>query len=577
MFQKLATIALLLCASAGFAEVVTIESFENDGDPANWQVNVTAGHTLNATVTGPVPEFVTTDVTEGILAGKFLATWNQTTSPTAENVYDVDGPSVYWAVRYNVNAPASLPNNSIATADGLLQADITNLSSAPVWVALAVDSVVSSQLERGPLHLIDAGSSATYVWDFATTPPVGFDTGDGVFSGDVQRLKSLLVYTPVQPTDSTLALTVDNIRNGNSPPIPTVDPPKILSLTQGVSPGEAVLTWAAESDPNVAAYSIFVATDVNFGTPEINRLTFPQNPVTTVPAAQRSVVLSGLPTDRSVYVKVGDSSSFKDEGEDVFNPVFTAFLNADGAPPQDRIVIDHNLLAYDDLNFVKYGYAHAAVYTAQALAGLDRTFDSVSAEAVDTGVASLTPAPDGIVIWSNLKDGEIAGTSLSSPSRLAISNFLANDGKLIISGSALAQDLGASPGVLEALFQASLQTGNIGVSVIKPIAPLTTAPLSTGLNPATNAVAYFSSDNDGILPAGGSASLATYNNIPAVNSVAAVGKENSFVFLGFAFETVGNSSGPSASALARENLMNDMVNYLNGIGETDAKDWQLFN
>src|SRR5690606_5400617 len=135
-----------------------------------------------------------------------------------------------------------------------------NESPYPVQVALVVDTATDSDLERGPLVTVDANSTATYSWNFATQPPVGFDTGDGVITGNA-RLKSLLFYTPTVPTSNELDITVDNIRINN--PVDMVAPatPKPLSFEQGVASGQAILRWQAVADADLANYNIYISSD----------------------------------------------------------------------------------------------------------------------------------------------------------------------------------------------------------------------------------------------------------------------------------------------------------------------------
>ncbi len=579
MFRIIPALLVASLTAVSVADVTVIEGFENSGDPGNWGPSATANHTLNATVTDSIPVYVATDVTEGVQAGKFTATWATSGTAATENVYDSAGPLTYWAVRYNINAPTSLNNNAIPTADGILEADVKNNSTYPVQVALVVDSSASSQLERGPLVEVAAGASITYTWNFATTPPVGFDTGDNAFSGTSQRVKSLLVYSAVQPTATALDVTVDNIRSSNSPDLTAPAAPRLQSVLQGAAAGEVIVRWAASPDADVASYKVYVSNDSQFGTPIANRLAFPSTPVATLGAAQLTATITGQPAGQNIYVAVTAVDNAAAANESDLSQAFGVNLEADGSAPLDRIVMDQDRYAAGSAQFETAGYFHAVVYTAQTLDSLNRTFDTVSDEAIASSIATLAASPDGIVIWSNLQDGEGApGEALSAGALTAISNFITADGNLVVSGSGVAESLAASGGSaqLSAVLRATAVQPSIGVSAVVPVGTLAEAsPISTGQNPTINTVAYATTANDGIRPTAGSGVAAEYVGVPPATAVAGVAADEALVFLGFAFESAGEASGPAGSAAVRQSLMSEMIEYLTG--ETAAQDWQLFD
>lgn len=569
MYRILSAALVLAISVGGFAAPVIIDDFEDIDDPANWQVNLTAGHTLNATVTGNVPDYATSGTDN--LAGLFKATW-ETAAPTSSpvNFYDPSGSTTYWGVRFNINAPTSLPNNAIPTATGLLEADMINQSSYPVKVALVVDSAASSQLERGPFIDIAAGDSFTYSWDFATVAPVGFDTGDGEFSGSVQRVKSLLVYSPVAPTASALSFQVDNIRNGSAVPIERPEAPNMLSLLQGASVGEAIVSWDAVDDSVTTGFNIYVASDANFNS---NQLTYPSTPEMTVGGSARSATLTGLSTGENVFVTVSATNGVE---ETMSGQTLAANLKANAGTPDDLLVLDNDDYAPGSLDFETRNYGQAAVYTAMAEEGLLRTFQSATAGAIATGTVALLPSDEGIVIWSNLNDGA-AGESISLDNLGKISTFLDQDGNLIISGTNVAEDLAARDPLLLGNFQATLVDGDLGVSDITPVRSLDMAEsFSTSLNPMTFPVAYATTQNDALLPTTLSIEQALYTGVPRNGGVPIVGYNRQVLFLGFAFETIGDPDGASATQTLRQNLLSNMIQYLLA-PPTAAQDWQLFS
>jgi len=579
VFRILPPTLILALASVSMADVVTIEGFENFNDPGNWGVSTNvAGQTQNATVSGNVPEYVQTNVTEGVLAGKFTAAFIIPGSMAASNPYEAAGPLTYWSVRYNVNAPSGLPLNSIPTATGFLQADIRNDSPYPVSVALVVDNSEISELKRGPLMSVPAASSIIYSWDFASQSPVALGEGADSFNGDEQRLKSFVVYTVTQPTGD-LSVTVDNIRNASAEDLTAPLAPRILSLQQAAAPGTALVRWEGSPDADVAQYNLYVSSDANFNTAATNRLIFPTSPVATVGAEQTTATLTGLAVDQNVYVAVTAVDNATTPNESNKSQVLTARLRADGTAPQDLLVLDNDLYTSESPAFVTSGYFHASVYTAQALHGLGRTFDSVTDEAITSGLAPLAAATNGIVIWSNLQDGTGAdGSSLTPASIAAIQNFTAANGKLLISGSAVAEDLSERVDgaiTLANTFSSTLQTSDVMISTILPFGAVDApSSLSTGLNPASNTVAYSTASNDGIKPLGNGEVVFIYNGVPMNDAVAGVGVHNSMAFLGFAIESAGDPAGSSASAQVRQTLLSELIAFLTE--PRSGIDWQLY-
>jgi hypothetical protein len=299
----------------------------------------------------------------------------------------------------------------------------------------------------------------------------------------------------------------------------------------------------------------------------------------TVSAGQQSAIISSLPTGQDVYVAVTAVDNAPTANESEMSQALGVNLRADGLPPQDRIVLDNDHYAPGSASFVTQGYFHAVVYTAQALHGLGRSFDSITDEALGDSLAVLTPNDAAVVVWSNLEDGAGAtGDSLSADSLARISSFVAGGGNIIVSGSAVAEDIAVRPGgttTLANTLKVSLQSGNVAVPLVVPSGPLVAAAgFSTAQNATINAVAYATSANDGVLPTNGSVELSEYSGVPVLSAVAGVGYQQSLVFLGFAFETAGDPAGVAASATVRQGLMQSIINFLTGV--TAASDWQLF-
>jgi hypothetical protein len=568
VFRNFAAILALCVTTGGFAAPIIIEGFDDLDDPANWQINLTQNHTLNASTTGNVPQLVTSGTAN--YAGRFLVNWQTPAVAGTANPYNAADGLTYFAARFNINAPGSLPNNNIPTSGGLLQADITNESSFAVQVALVVDAVGSSQLERGPLVTVPALGSITYSWDFNTQPPVGFDTGDGAFFGAVQRVKSLLVYSATAPAGAQTSLLVDNIRDGSGIVAPLPDTPVVKSLLKSATAGEAVLSWNPSTNPSVTGYNIYVASDANFGSPTVNRLSFPPAPAKSVGASVNSTTLQGLTAGQNIYVAVAAT-----DGTEIseLSQAYAIRLPSAGGVV-DRIVLDNDAFGPTSPEFQAKGYAHAAVYTAQALGSLGRSYETVSAASIESGAAALAVNEQGVVVWSNLLDGAVE-PSITATNLTKISSFVNAGGNIIVSGTNVGDQLAGAGSPLQTHLHASLLSSHVGLSDITPVRALSAvAPFSTACNPATNAVAYATAANDALVANSDSIELALYTGVPRNGGVAGIGHNKSLVLLGFAFESAGDPAGSAASQTRRKDLMGRMIDYL--LIPTAAQDWQLY-
>lgn len=568
-------VMMLFVMQMTFAASSIIEGFEDFSDPANWQLTVAGtppNHTLNATTTGNVPQLVTSGSAN--MAGRFHATWNLASPSTAtQNIYDPAGSKLYFAARYNVNAPSSLPNNAIPTATGLLQADIVNRNTYPVKVALVVTGVSSSQLERGPLVEVPAESGLVYSWDFAAVPPVGFDTGDGVFDGPVQRLKSFLVYCDTIPAAATSVVDVDNIRNGNytAPVVPPA--PAVKSLLKGASAGQAVLSWDQDGSTSVTGFEIYVATDANFPWWAPTPRNLPTTPTLTAGPGVRSITLDGLAPETSYYVSMVAINGGETSARTAEMPIRLAATSV-GGTTADRIVLGGDDFAPGTTGFLANRYDFAAVYVAQALGGLGRSFESVTGSAVESGEAELSATNHPVVFWSTLLDGT-ASPAISAANLSKIYTYLASGGNIVVSGTNVAQSL-ALDGSLESHFHAQLVNPSVNLASITPVYVLAPAgPFSTSLNPTQSPVAYATSQNAGLRPVFPAGELARYTGLPSASGVAAVGYRNQSVVLGFAFETAGRGTDAAATLQARQQLMGGLLDYL--LEPTAAGDWQLLH
>ncbi|MGI8905139.1 MAG: hypothetical protein ACR2IE_01455 [Candidatus Sumerlaeaceae bacterium] len=563
-----------------------IEGFETNTDPGNWQASSPAGQTQNATnpVSTDTPKFVAAHVTEGTLAGEFVTTWTIPGAAAGSNSFVSGGPLTYWSIRYNCNAPASLTGNSLSNT-AILVADVFNNNPYPIQLSLVVDSASSTQLERGPLVSFPANSAGTYTWNLGTTPATGWVTGDGTITYPA-RLKTILLYTETEPTSNLNSFFIDNIRNSNAQTDVTAPaPPVPYSAKQGPNSGDVVLTWKANTEPDLAQYKIFAATDANFHAPTFNRLTFPATAIATAAAGATNITLTGQATGSNLYYKItAVDNATPQANESVSNVVLGVRLSPTGAAPADRVIIDADRNVPGSSSFTDEGYFHAIVYDGIALNGLSRTYDSGTAAAVDAGLLTLTPSATGAVIWSNLLDGSsTSSVALTTQSVTALTAFNTADGNLLISGAGLAEDLSTRGASTQAFLTNVLKS-----SLVNPNSGSTTATISgtgvlSGFTGNTNIsvfinnqVAFQTSSNEVLQALSGSVGAAEYSNVPNTTGYAAVVNGNKVVHLGFGFESIGDSAGATNSQTVRQTLLNSAITYLlAGPTPAAASDWQL--
>lgn len=584
--------AAAICAAlttGAFADTV-VEGFEDATNTADWRITSPDPQTLNATNGSSSLTRGTAHVVEGTKSGTFSTAWVLPGSPTTgANPYIAGGTQNYWAIRYNINAPDGLPNNSIPNS-AILEATIFNNSSDAIQISLCViDNNGSGGLERGPFVALAPNASTVYSWNLASVAPVSFVTGNGVLDGASSKLRGIFLYTETAPSATPTVIDVDNIivrtaqTDFTAPAAPT-----ILKVGKGAAAGQVTINWQPNTEPDLLRYNVYMATDTNFGTPIGNRLAFPSTPVTTVPAGTNTVTLNSVTTETNVYFKLTASDNATPANNESFSkPALGIRLHGDNSASKDLVVLDLDRNPPAAANFATEGYAHMIVYDAQALTSSSRYFESCSQVAVSSGSVTLNPANDRFIVWSNGRDGNsvtgsgsiVPSETLSSQAITALTTYLNAGGKLLISGDSLGEDLSTNGSASDQAFFANQlkavlanATATTG-SIINTDFPFT---LSGNFQTATdifNNAAGATTNNDVLTGTGAGIGALTYAGVATGN--AAIYYGNQVVYLGFPFEYVRNeASGVAASKTKRQQLMQDVVNYL--FPGAAAQDFQLY-
>jgi hypothetical protein len=576
-FLAAALVAGTISGSAYAADIV-VEGFENSADPGGWQAVSPSPQTLNAT-NDAVPVYVAAHVTEGAQAGQFTTTWTVPGADGGSNAYLPGGVGTYWAVRYNVAAPAAfptIPNISV------LRVDVFNNTPDTIQFALCVrDSGGAGGLERSPFKPLAPNSSTSYEWNMSTEAPTSFVTGNGVLDGSSSVLRGMFVYTETQPTQTNFSIDVDNLRIiGAQSDLTAPAAPRILAAEQGSAPGKLRVRWAANTEPDLAQYRVYLGTDANFGVPIGNRLALPSTPaaIVTAPATQTEV---DAPTTGPVYVRVTARDNASPSPNESFPQIaLGANLKADGSAPEDTVILDLDRWVPGDPSFEVDGYSHAIVYNSQAEATNGRYFQSYAAIGLTSGILTMpSPSANGVVIWANGIDGATASESLSSQNVTNLTNFANGNGNLLISGIGLGRDLSTNGDAADQAFYANILKATLAVpgtsvnAIVSSTAPFdAVGTLETGAD-VFNLAGFATTSNEAMTAQAGASAAMDYN--PAAAGQACVYYGNKVVFLGFGFESVRDNANPTfaGAAAKRATLMNAAVQYLLG---APVADWQLY-
>lgn len=577
-------LSIFVFANAELAADLIIESFEDTADPAIWSETSPDSQTHNAVNAAAPSSYVTEHVTHGVYAGRFEFNW---VLPGATGLFrnyliGVDTTNPFWTMRINVANQSNLITPSFSRYGAPLRADFYNNSPDPIQVSLYVNEGGTTSLERGPLVTLTPFAATTYSWDLNGVPPVAYITGNGAWDSETVGLRGIIVYTETAPTNGSFSMDVDNIRMTEYSPVMPPEAPLVYFAGQGSAPGKLKIRWKANTESDLAGYKIYLADDHNFGAPIPNRLNFPETPIASADASATSIEID-LPTTGPVYIKmVAYDMTYPSPLFSFSRPTLGAWLNADGSPPSDKVVLDLNRFAPGSVAFTTNGYAHRIVYNAHALADLNRHFESCSGEAIADGIVTLAPNSIGVVIYSNGQDGEtVIGESLTDAVLAALTAFVNAGGNLFISGTSLGLDLQTNGTAAGKAFYANiLKAGAPSSDSVAADGVIQESPFTTAGNYATgpniyDVAAYGTTNNEGVTAAAGGTAVLTYDE--AGSRKAGVIWGNRVVYFAFSHETVQNKTNATfaAARAKRAAPLGDVINYLTW-APSRCIDWEVY-
>jgi len=579
MKKLLLLVLILTLTSITFADDIIIESFEEGGPVLGWQEVSPVGQTQNTV--NATPNLASTDhVTHGSRSGKFTSVWTKPGAAADSNAYVSGGPLTFWSKRINCGTPAVGPN---IPNDSVIRADVYNNSADSIQFALYVgDNGGQTTYERGPLMALAPNSANVYEWKMGEDPTTAYITGNGVLDGSASKLRGMVIYTDTEPTDSQFVMDVDNIRivEGQSDLTPPANP-IIYSVTQGSAPNKLLVKWAANTDPDIAKYSIYYATNEAFGKTIYNRFSnFTKLPTDINHPTTQAEIDAPTTSPLYIYVTAWDNALPKNN-ESGASQILGAWLNPSGSAATDLIVLETKRYT-SGADYINQGYWHMVAYGAQALKDNNRYYGSATAAAVAGALVTLNPNPSTIVMWSCARDGEAGAVRAVTPECLPlIESYIGSDGKFIISGTGLGKDMvsgGNAVSFFTDVLKANLVNGTASQAELMGDGALAgIATFFTGTN-LWDYAAFAAGTNNEVLSAQVGAEAAISYAGGVGNAAVVYGQQ--VATLGFGFESVrhtGETSGTFAAARAtRALLMKAIVDYFFAVPPTAARVWNIY-
>ncbi|MEO5998335.1 MAG: family 10 glycosylhydrolase, partial [Chitinophagaceae bacterium] len=349
----------------------------------------------------------------------------------------------------------------------------------------------------------------------------------------------------------------------------SVAPPVLYSIGNSGSGTELTATWRANLEPNLAGYRLYYAnsdalTGWSLAADE-----------STLTAATTSVSLNAsqflVPPPGNVY-------HFKLTAvvTDGINPVVEStagdiYSRSSNTPGPKVLIVD----GFDRTNGSYTGSTHSFVtnYFKSLRNKASLKISSVANEKVEDGTFVLSN--NDIVVWF-VSDESTANVVFSTNEKMAITNFLSNGGKLIVSGSEIAYSIGRSASATYdlAFMNNYLKSTYVadGASTYTPATGITGTPFEGLYIPF--GISYIEDFPDAVSPINGSVSILNYNVSPNKAGVAYIGNfgtgtiPGALIYLSFTMETAADTAMTSFMGKALAYL--DVPVFTTPIANEDA-------
>ena len=322
--------------------------------------------------------------------------------------------------------------------------------------------------------------------------------------------------------------------------IPSVSLPTLHYVTGTAGSDVVNVKWQANTEPTLKGYRLYYALDDDFSGWALAA------DESTLTAATTTVSLSPnqflvVPTNTAVHFKLTAvvPNGVNPDVESAPSDVYSRTVNITTGPKV--LIVD----AFDRVNDYKSrSHNFSAIYFKTLRDNATMRINSAADEMIDAGTILLSDYD--IVLWFTGDDSS-ADKVFNGTNKDKVKSFLDNGGKLLITGSEIAYNLGRSNTVAEYdlnfmnnYLKASYVSDG-AVAVDNPVTGITGTPFeSVTLNLGESYVARFP---DNINSAGGGTRILSYNNSTRYAGVAYKGTFGSgttpgaIIYLGFTLET----------------------------------------
>jgi len=324
--------------------------------------------------------------------------------------------------------------------------------------------------------------------------------------------------------------------------IPSVSLPTLHYITGTAGSNVVNVAWKANIEPTLKGYRLYYALDDDFSGWALAADESTLTPATTSVSLNPNQFLV-VPTTTAVHFKLTAvvTNGVNPDVESVPSDVYSRTVNTTTGP---RVLI---VDAFDRINDYKSrSHNFAAIYFNTLRDNATMRINSAADEMIDAGTILLSDYD--IVLWFTGDDSS-ADKVFNGTNKTAIKSFLDNGGKLLITGSEIAYNLGrtATPPVAE--YDISFMNNYLkatyvsdgAVAIDNPVTGITGTPFEgVTLNLGETYVARFP---DNINSSGGGTRILSYNNSTRYAGVAYKGTFGSgttpgaIIYLGFTLET----------------------------------------